>query len=201
MTLHPRRRALRFKLATTVWLTILWVLLWGDLSVANVLAGVVLALVVAAALPMPAIEFHGRVHLPSVLALLYRFVIELVVASAQVAALALRFGTRPRSAVLRIQLRSHSDLYLTLTAEMISLVPGSIVVEAHRVTGVLYVHTLDLDMVGGAEGARHHALETEARVMRALASDAELAEAGLARSRRAEQPRASRPAVREETGR
>ena len=84
-----------------------------------------------------------------------------------------------------VQLRSHSDLYLTMTAELVSLVPGSIIVEAHRLTGRLYVHVLDVETSGGVETARQHVLDQEARVLRALASDDELAAAGLHRSRRA----------------
>lgn len=181
MSLHPRRRQLRFTIVSTLWLTALWVLLWGDLSWANVLGGLALALLVTALLPMPRVDFHGRLHPWSMLYLLYRFVVDLVVASAQVAWLAIDPRRTPRSAVIRVQLRSHSDLYLTLTAELVSLVPGSIVVEAHRVTGTLYVHTLDLDMSGGLEAARNHVLASEALVLRALASDAELEEIGLPR--------------------
>lgn len=181
MSLHPRRRALRIKLAATVWLTAVWVLLWGDLSIANVLGGLAVALLATWSLPMPAIDYRGRIHLLGLAYLVHRFVVDLVVASVQVAVVALTPARVPHGAVLAVHLRSHSDLYLTLTAELCSLVPGSIVVEAHRVTGMLYVHVLDVDLAGGIEAAREHVLDTEARVMRALASDAELAEAGLTR--------------------
>ena len=181
MSLHPRRRALRFKLASTVWLTTLWVLLWGDLSWANVLGGLAVGLIVTAVLPMPSVDFHGRVHPIPLLYLAWRFVADLAVASVQVSWLALDPRRHPRSAVIGVQLRSHSDLYLTLTAEMSTLVPGSLVVEAHRTTGVLYMHVLDTPMAGGVEQARAHVLDTEARILRALASDAELAQAGLTR--------------------
>lgn len=183
MSLHPRRRALRLKVAASLWLTAVWVLLWGDLSAANVLGGLVVAVAVTWALPMPAIDFRGRVHPLAFGYLLYRFVVDIVVASAQVVWAALRPGRLPHGAVLAVHLRSHSDLYLTLTADLCSLVPGSIVVEAHRAAGMLYVHVLDVDLVGGIEAARHHVLDTEARVMRALATDHELAEAGLTRRR------------------
>ena len=181
MSLHPRRRGFRFQVAATVWMTAVWVLLWGDLSVANVLAGAAVGLVVGRVLKMPSVDFHGRIHPWSLLYLAYRFGIDIVVASAQVSAQALTPGRVPRSAVLAVQLRSHSDLYLTLTAEMCSLVPGSVIVEAHRITGMLYVHVLDVPTAGGLDAARQHVLDTEARVLRALASDAELAEAGLTR--------------------
>jgi multicomponent Na+:H+ antiporter subunit E len=66
-----------------------------------------------------------------------------------------------------------------MTGELCSLVPGSLVVEAHRLTGVLYLHVLDVAQSGGIEAARQSVLDQEERVLRAFASDAELARAGL----------------------
>ncbi|KGM08544.1 sodium:proton antiporter, partial [Cellulomonas bogoriensis 69B4 = DSM 16987] len=143
-----------------------------------------LAVVVTRLMPLPQVQFGGRVHVLPTAYLAYRFVIDLVVASAQVTYLAFRPGRAPRAAVIGVHLRSHSDLYLTLTAELCSLVPGSIVVEAHRVSSVLYIHVLDVDLAGGVEGARTNILDTEARVLRAFASDEELAAAGLTRNPR-----------------
>lgn len=181
MSLHPRRRSVGFHVATVVWLTAVWVLLWGRLSVANVLGGIALGLVAVRGFPMPAIDYHGRVRPLGLLRLIAAFLADLVVASVQVAGVALG-RRRPESAVLRVRLRSHSDLYLTLTAQLCSLVPGSVVVEALRTDGVLYVHVLDVHTTG-VEKAREHVLVTEERVLRALASDAELAAAGLTRRR------------------
>lgn len=184
MSLHTRRHALRFSFAAIAWLTAVWVLLWGELSVANVLAGLVVALVVGFTLRMPSVHFTGRIHLLSLLYLVAVFVRDLTVASVQVVAMAFTPGRVPRSAVIAVQLRSPSDLYMTLTAEVTSLVPGTIVVEAHRTTGTLYVHVLDVGISGGLEKARTHVLDNEARVLRAIASDSELAAAGLARNPR-----------------
>lgn len=185
MTLHPRRRALRVRLGMAVWLTLVWCLLWSDFSLGTIVAGVVVALTVGALLPMPAIEFSGRVHPWNTAVFLARFLWDVVVASWQVAALALRRAPLPRSAVIAVPLRSHSDLYLTLTGVFTSLVPGSVIVEAHRLTGMLYVHFLGVGDMEGVEKARRAVLETEAGIMRAIASDAELADAGLTRRRRA----------------
>ncbi|WP_129339199.1 Na+/H+ antiporter subunit E [Cellulomonas endophytica] len=178
MSLHPRRRW-RPQWWTVGWLTAVWVVLWGDLSVANVLAGAVLGLAVTSGLRMGPVLFHGRVRPLGVLRLLGRFVVDLVRASVEVSLLALRPGRLPSSAVIGVQLRSHSDLYLTLTAELCSLVPGSVVVEAHRLTGRLYLHVLDVPTSGGIEAARRHVLDQEERVLRAFASDDELRAAGL----------------------
>lgn len=181
MSLHPRRRALRVRIWTALWLTLVWALLWGSFAVGTLLVGLVVGVAVVAVLPMPAIEFHGRVHVRELARLIARFVAEITVASYQVAARALDPRRAPRSAVLAVPLRSHSDLYLTLTGVMTSLVPGSVIVEAHRSSGTLYVHVLDVATSGGIEGARKHVLDTEARILRALASDAELTQAGLTR--------------------
>ncbi len=186
MSLHRRPRGLRFTVVAVIWLTVVWVLLWGDLTAANVLAGAVVALVVGLTLRMPPVRFEGRVHVVPLLYLLWRFVVDLVVASVQVVALAVSLRRRPRSAVVGVQLRSRNELYMTLTSEITCLVPGSVVVEAHRTTGMLYVHVLDLGISKGVEAARRHVLDNEARVLRALASDAELADAGLARNPRHE---------------
>lgn len=163
------------------WLAGVWVLLWGDLSIGNLLAGVTIGVAVTVGLRMAPIEFHGRVRPPALAVLIGRFLVDLVRASFEVAAIALRPGYTPRGAVIGVQLRSHSDLYLTLTAELCSLVPGSLVVEAHRLTGTLYVHVLDVAWSGGVEAARRQVLEQEERVLRALASDEELTAAGLGR--------------------
>ena len=108
-----------------------------------------------------------------------RFVVDVIRASAEVSAIALRPRYTPRGAVIGVQLRSHSDLYLTLTAELCSLVPGSLVVEAHRLTGMLYLHVLDVRASGGIEAARQSVLDQEERVLRAFASDEELLAAGV----------------------
>ena len=177
-----RGRGLRFSFAATAWLTAVWVLLWGDLSVGTVVAGAVLGLTVGLVLRMPSVHFHGHVHLRSLLYLAVMFLWDLVVASVEVVRLAFTPGRLPHSAVIGVALRSPVDLYMTLTAELTSLVPGSVVVEAHRTTGMLYVHILDVTMSHGLVRARAHVLDTEARVLRALASDAELEAAGIARN-------------------
>ncbi|RYV50968.1 Na+/H+ antiporter subunit E [Pengzhenrongella frigida] len=178
MSLHPRRRAVAVQWPTMLWLTIVWVLLWGDLRLGNVLAGLAIAFAVTVLLPLPAVASGGRLRPFGLIRLVAHFARDLVVASVQVGVQAFRPGP-PVSAVIGVRLRSSSDLYLTLTAELCSLVPGSIVVEAHRLTRTLYLHVLDVDTAGGIEAARQSVLDQEERVLRAIASDAQLAAAGL----------------------
>lgn len=174
-----RFRLRRISWPTVVWVAMLWILLWGDFSPGNILAGAVLGIVVPALLPLPRIPFHGRIRPRYWAKLALRFIVDLFKASFHVAALALNPRRVPRGAVIAVPTRSDSDLYLTLTAQITTLVPGSVVVEAIRANGMLYVHFMDLELTGGVEAARRDVLDTEARVMRALASDEELERARI----------------------
>lgn len=179
MSLHPRKRRLARQWPTIVWLVVVWCLLWGDLSFGNVIAGTVVAVAVTGLLRMTPVDFHGRLRPWGLVVLVTRFVWDLLHASVEVSWVALRPRHTPRGAVIGVQLRNHSDLYLTMTAELCSLVPGSLVVEAHRLTGMLYLHVLDVEQSGGVESARQTVLDQEERVLRAFASDDELRDAGL----------------------
>ena len=68
--------------------------------------------------------------------------------------------------MVHIDLRSRSDLYLTITAELVTLVPGSMVIEVRRSTSTLYMHVLGVRDDSDVERARAHALAVEERVVR-----------------------------------
>ena len=72
--------------------------------------------------------------------------------------------------VVRIDLRSSADITMAVTAAMINLVPGTIVVELKRREGIIYLHVFDLEAQGGVEGVRAASLAQEERVLKALAS-------------------------------
>lgn len=169
-----RLSRVRISLLTLVWVTVIWVSLWGDWSVGNVLAGVALGLLIPALLPLPRVFFHGSVRPIGVLQLLGRFAVDLVVASVQVSKVALKPAHRPHGAVVAVMTRADSDLYLTLTSEITTLIPGSVVVEALRTNGMMYVHVLDLELAGGVEEVRRSVLAVEERVLRAFGSDEDL---------------------------
>lgn len=177
---EPRHRRLRPRAnwGVLLWLTVVWVFLWGDLTLANVVIGAFLAVLVTTVMPLPSTPFDGRFRPWGVVLLVAYFLWDVVKASIEVAAIALR-REPPRGAVIRVRLRSHNDVYLTMVAGMTTLVPGSVVIEAHRVTGTLYHHILDVEMHGGLERAHQSVLEQEERILRAFASREELIAAGL----------------------
>lgn|SRR5690625_2847609 len=179
-TSPPRRRRAAWwtRWPTALWLAAMWTLLWGQPTVANILVGILLAFLILWLLPMPKVGFDGRVWLPGVVYLVAWFAWDVLVAAVHLTRYALSPKRTPHGAIIRVQLRSHSDVLLTITAQFTSLVPGSVVVEAHRLTGLVYVHVFDAEVSGGIDAAKATVLEQERRIMYALASDAELAAAG-----------------------
>lgn len=158
-----------------VVLAFVWVLLWGELSVVNVVFGALLGVVISWVFPLPPISFHGRVRPLGVLYLGFRLVADLVVSSIHVVAVVFQFGRTIENAVIRVPLKSHSDLYLTITAELTCLVPGSVVLDSRRSSDTLYVHVMDVREPGDLDDARDHTLAAERRVLHAFGSRAELA--------------------------
>ncbi|MFD0788701.1 Na+/H+ antiporter subunit E, partial [Micromonospora azadirachtae] len=99
-----------------------------------------------------------------------RFVAELVVASVRVARIAVQPGFRPRSAIIAVPLRVRSDLNLALTAELVSLVPGTLILEVDRESGVLYLHVLDVRRPQDLADNRARVREIERRIVRTIGS-------------------------------
>ncbi|XVU29368.1 Na+/H+ antiporter subunit E [Actinoplanes sp. CA-054009] len=163
----------RDRAVAALGLTAIWVLLWGSFTPLTMVGGLVVAVVVLTVFPLPPVTYAGRVHPLGVLRFAVRFVKDLVMASAQVASLAFRFGHVSRSAVIAVPLKVPSDLGLTLTAEALSLVPGSLIVEADRERGVLYVHVLGVEDAAGADRFRRDVLDLERRIVQAFGSPAE----------------------------
>ena len=137
-------REVAVRLWTIAWLTFVWVLLWGTLSWANVLAGIVVALVIIYLLPLPRVPVEGRIHPATVVLLVARLFWDFVVSSAQVAYAAVRPRRPPLSAVLRTRLAIKSDMVLTLAVDYLNLVPGTMVVEIDHRRRLLYVHVFDV---------------------------------------------------------
>ena len=152
-------------------LTLLWLLMWGEVTAILVVGGLLVSLVVLVVFPFPKADWGGSFRPWSFVVLVSRFAFDLVVASFQVAWLAVRPRPLGRSAVIQVQLHTRSDLLLVLTGELVSLVPGSLLIELDADHGVMTLHVLD----GEQDLARVEAqvLAQERRVIAALGSRAE----------------------------
>lgn len=165
-TTRPARHRAVQPLAVS-WLTLVWLALWGELSPLLVVGGVLVAVLVCLTFPLPPLDLGSRVRPVLLLGVAGRFALDVVRASIQVAGVVLR--RRPvRNAVVAVDLETTSDFLMTLVAAMLSLIPGSVVVEARRSTHTLYLHVIDVPDAQAAEDFRRDALALEQRLLRAL---------------------------------
>jgi multicomponent Na+:H+ antiporter subunit E len=143
------------------WLMLVWVLLWGDVSAANVLSGLLVGLLITVLLPLPPVPIEGRLHPLSLLRLMIQVAYYLVMSSIQVAWLAVKPGPPPRTAVLRAHLALKSDLVLALAVNILNLIPGGIVLEIDQTRRLIYVHVLDVGTDRGVNRFYHQVAEVE----------------------------------------
>ena len=146
------------------WLILVWILLWGTVSAANILSGLAIALIITLLLPLPTVPIEGRVHPLSLLRLALLIAGYLVLSSVQLAWLAVKPGPPPLSAVLRAHLAIKSDLVLALAVNIINLTPGTIVLEIDQVRRLIYVHVIDV----GSERAVNRFYRQVAQIERLL---------------------------------
>ncbi len=165
----------RHQLPLLLWLVLVWNLLWGTWSWANLLSGLALAVAITTLLPLPPVVGGVRIHPLRLLYFLGYFLLDLVRSAAEVAWLTVRPGGIGRSAIVRVQLRTDSDLLLTIIAESVTLVPGSIVIDLDREERVLVLHVLHVDGPADVERRRASVLAEEERVVRAFGSEHDIA--------------------------
>ena len=171
-----KRISLRQELPLLVWLVIVWGALWQDFSPGNLLFGALLAVGVARLFYLPPVELSGRFNILYAVPFALAFVGKVVVASAQVLYLAAVRGPKVTNAVVAVKLRSHQDLIVTATGHVISLIPGSLVVEVDRSTSTLYLHALNITSGKDVEGLRSEVRSIEAGLIRIMGTEDELDE-------------------------
>jgi multicomponent Na+:H+ antiporter subunit E len=167
-----------------LWLVVLWTLLWDQVSVLSVVTGILLALLVTRVFYLPPVELPDRVNPLGLVVFLGHFLFDLVRASFQVAWLAIDPRRVPTSSIVAVQLSTKSDLSLTLTALAVSLVPGSLVVEADRQDDILYLHVLGTETAADVEKARADVVAVEERIVRAIGSRDDVRRVNLSRADR-----------------
>lgn len=169
-----------------LWLTLVWVLLWGEPSVGNIVAGVVLGVLVVAVFP-PADDRGAGLHPVAVLSFGWWFAKALVVANLSVAKEVLRPRLALSEGIVAVPLRASSPIVATFVANAITLTPGTMTVDIRPAefgvdehgagaapvgSPVLFVHCL---VTGDPEDVRAEGLDLEERVVRAFGTAADRA--------------------------
>ncbi len=131
----------RAHLITVGALLLVWLALWGRISVPLVVVGLALSVLVLVLFPLPPIRFDFGLHPWRATLLLVRFAADVIAASIQVAYLAFR-PRPPATDIVTVSLASDSDLIQHLTALAVSLVPGSLIVDADPDERTLTIHVL-----------------------------------------------------------
>lgn len=160
------------RLALGAWLLVVWLALWGNVTIANVLSGVVVAAAVQL-LPDPH-PVGGRFSVRPLAALrfLAYFAYKLVEASIVVAREAATRRDHINTGVVEVPLLGASDSLVTVVANAIALTPGSVTVEVESEPPTLYVHVLHLRSV---EEVRRDIHRLEVLAVRAFGSAEALA--------------------------
>lgn len=171
MTLFKKR----ISVFITIWLFAVWMLLFASIDPLTVCGGLFVALLVQLVFPLPHSGFFSRLEfLPTVL-LLGFFLRDVILAALVVARAILTDAMRQlfkfssstiEGAVVTVPLKCNQEIVLAMTAGMINLIPGTIVLELDVITPAMTLHVFDINKAGGLERVAREVQEQEARLIR-----------------------------------
>lgn len=148
-------------------LIITWVALWGELSLANIATGMLVAFLIIYLFPTPDRVNHS-IHPLGMVKFLARFVVDIVRSSFSVAQ-AVLFPTeqRLRTKIVTVQLHTNDPFITTVICNAMTLTPGTMTVAIDTHNSEMKLHVLgDVDN----ETVQHDVYELEKRVLAALTS-------------------------------
>lgn len=168
---REKARNARPSLIMFLWIIVVWLLLWGELSVGNLVAGLAVALIVSFVFPMPRIPVR-RIHINwfSMISLFVVWVWEFSVASVSVAWLAIRRSDPPMSAVVKLKLYTHEELTIASTVTLINLQPGGLVTDIDSSNQEFTMHIMDASSTGRLDHTIDQINHLQARVIKAFES-------------------------------
>ena len=127
-------------IAKIVTLTAIWCALWQEVSAANVIAGVVIAIAVLGA--GAGTRASGKIRLGPMLRLLWIVFIDLVSSTVDVAREILTPTDYTEEAIVAVEIPREGRHHLLLLIIAVTVTPGTAVVDADPDTGTLYLHLL-----------------------------------------------------------
>jgi len=165
-----------------IWLVAIWLLLWNDLRVANVVSGALVAVAVLGLSRLPKSYCAGselgerpRVSLPHLLYFGGYVLVKLVQANLVLAwEIITPWRDRIHTGIVAVPLRTSSDLAMTVVANVITLTPGTVTIEAKGTPSVLYVHVLHLDDIERVKAELLHLEELSVKAFGSRAARAQM---------------------------
>lgn len=129
-----------------ILLTVIWVLAWGSLTVANVVGGLAVAALLLTIAPETwPLRAKIRIRPLLILRFLGYVLFEALVANQHIVRQVLARTPRISTGVVAVPLPRVSDGLLTLIANTIALTPGTMPIQVDHDPTVMYVHFLNLD--------------------------------------------------------
>ena len=135
-----------------IWLTVLWVALWADLTLGNVLGGLVVALVVVGVARPTGVTGLERTYFRPISALVYAayFLWQLLKANFVVAWEIITPRLKLNRAIIAVPMHTTSAGVVTLIANSVTLTPGTLTIyvaeefssDGDIVERTLFVHVL-----------------------------------------------------------
>ncbi|HJE84626.1 MAG TPA: Na+/H+ antiporter subunit E [Corynebacterium amycolatum] len=161
------KRPPRISILLFLFTLIIWVMLWGEVTFANVLSGLLVATLLNLAMPIPPnsaldINFGGMVRLFG------SWTIDFVKASISVSWLAIRRADPPPTAIIKVPMRTNDDISLTTAMALINLQPGGIIVDIDKRKKTLTMHILDASSTSKVAEQINQLTRIERRVIRAF---------------------------------
>ena len=168
-----------------VWLVALWVLLWNDVSVANVVSGVVLAVVVlglsrlvSASSAEPGTGDRPRISPPHLVFFIGYVLVQLVRSNVFLAWEILTRRNTVHTGIIAVPMRTNSDVAMMVMANVITMTPGTVTIDAKDSPAVLYVNVLHLHDVDRIRNDLRRLEEVCVRAFGSRTARAQLARGG-----------------------
>ena len=154
----------RFRPWFMVWIIVMWCMLMGEVTVANLAGGLLASLFIVFALPLPAMPVAGiSVSWGKLFIFMAQWFVELMEASLKVGWLAVRPQEVSKTAIVKLPMRVENEFVLALAVSLYNLQPGGTVSDIDIANRMLTIHLLNAD-------SEEH-LEREIAAVRKLEAD------------------------------
>ncbi|MCI6206242.1 MAG: Na+/H+ antiporter subunit E [Corynebacterium glucuronolyticum] len=156
----------RIRPFSLVWLAAMWCLLYGEVTVANIVAGVAVGIIIQLVFPLPALPLQMvHVNVREFLGLMWMFVTGLLSGAVSVSWLAIRPQDPPKSAILTVPMRVESDFAMVTGVSLYNLQPGGTVLDMDLAKKEWTVHLLDASSTSKIDQAFADIADLERRLI------------------------------------
>ena len=163
---------MKSRLFLIVWLVVVWIALWRDLSAANTLSGLVIAIGISWMWPHDQTGRTLQLHPVAMLRFLGSSFLAVIRANFFVAWEVVTPTNQIKEGVVAVELASSNPVVITMVSHAIILAPGTMVIDIDNSDGdgptILYVHVLHLRSV---DAVRAEILELEGLALAALSAN------------------------------